>query len=235
MFRSIVILAVALACLSAGASATEQSGEMKSALHTLVVSLNIEKSWSLIVENSGKTGAAAIQRSFLASMDAKPGLTDAQRQKMTLLIKEWSVPMAEEIDAIHRAIDVTALMDDMAQAVYPKYFTPDEIRKLAAFYGSRAFQKTTEIGIRVNEESARTGNSQALLWKKYESLMTQDEKNVIAAFFNSNIGKKAAAVGPALAKDMRDFYQSRFDVSVNEVADRYGKIMAAKLKEDAAD
>jgi hypothetical protein len=217
------------------ARSAEQSLEMTKALQTLVASQNLEKNWPLIIQNSGKTGAAVIQRSALASLAGKPGFTDAQRRKAAGLIAEWSVPMAEEIDALNRAIDVKALLSDMAQTVYPKYFTSSEINDLAAFYSSKAFQKTVEIGLRVGEESARTGKSRESLWAKYDSMLTPDDKKSLAAFGNSAIGKKQQTVGPALGNDMRDFIQSRTDASVNEVADRYGKLLAAKLKDGASD
>jgi hypothetical protein len=237
LFKLIFVLAltVSVAGFTPDARSAESSVETRKALQTLVASLNLEQYWPLVIEKFGQNGAAAIQSSALASLAGVPNLTDAQRRKAEALIAQWSVPMAEEIYAYHRKIDVTKLLSEMAETVYPKYFTAGEIRELAAFYGSSAFHKVAATNIRMAQEKARSAQGIQGPGIKYGSLLTQGEKEFVMAFGNSALGRKQLAVGPALSKDMLEFLNGRTAAGVNEVVDRYRKMLATELWHVAAD
>ncbi|NHZ63261.1 hypothetical protein [Massilia genomosp. 1] len=138
--------------------------------------------------------------------------------------------MAADIAEQHRQLDAKALVAEMIMTVYPKYDSAGQIRELTAFYRSKAFKKTVAVGMQASNEAQRTGEAPALVWKRYEKQFDQDEVRTLMAMKNSPLGKHQDAIGPQLKNDCTEFLRARTEAGIDQVADRFGKVMAERLQ-----
>jgi hypothetical protein len=233
LFRLILLFAFALSAFSATAATPAESPEMTAALDALVASQDIKKNWPMIIENSARNGAAHVQQGALERLAENRTLTEQQRQKMTALLIEEAPAVAKEIEAMHMKLDIDALMHDMVHMVYPKYFSANEIRQLAAFYSGNAFKKLAKMQLQTSAESAPTEQDKKPDWLRYRDVQTVEDLKELAAFQNSAVGRKQQAIGAQMSKEVTEFLHDRLDPAINEVGERYGKRVAARMLEIA--
>lgn len=224
-------LAFAATLFSANAAAAAPDAEMRAALKELVASQELEKNWPLILDALVQSGVAEIKRGLVDALERNPALTDSQRARALGLAAEMYAPMAAEILASQKNLDVNALMNDTTLQVYPKYFTAGEIRAMSKFYRSSAFKKMVDIGNRVNAEAARTGKSADSLYPKYLAQMSREEQATLTAFGNSAVGKKQQAVGAAVQQESLALYSQRTAPDIDAIAKRFGEKLGALMRE----
>jgi hypothetical protein len=208
--------------------------EMKVTLHDFVAIQNLEKLWVSIIDSEAKNGIEGIKRGTIEKLEQTSSLTDAQRANLKKIMIELAPQLADEVTAMHKKIDVVSLVKDMTEAIYPKYYTVQEIRDLSHFYGSMAFRKTAIFGQEVTAESKRTGESKEILWRNYEYRFSEQERQFMLDFNHSATGKKQKAIGAKVRDESLEFFYARTATAMDKIADQYGETLAKRLKDMSA-
>lgn len=221
MLKPVLVLLIAMSCCWPRAQAAEAGVATAKALHTIVAAQRIEEKYRAYLDSSASRHAAIMQKIMEDSVLAAPQLSQAQRQKALALLPAWSASLAADLRTRDRAMDLAALVREMAHAVYPSYFSEAELGELAAFYASSAYRKTIEIGARIKEDERRSGVRDPHAWDKYQHLFTEAENDTILANGASAVGKKLARVNPALNKDIMTFFGARTTDSIKAMADAH--------------
>lgn len=229
MLKPILALALAFSCLWSTAQAAEPGAEAKKALQTIVTAQHIEEKWRSYIDSAAQRHADVMQQTVKDKVNAAPQLSQAQRKKALALLPDWTAAVAGDLKTLDRSMDMTALVDEMAHTVYPRFFTDHEITELAAFYSSSAYRKTIDVGARIKEEQRRTGVSDPAAWDKHNDLFTAQENDAILAHGRSGLGKKLDRVGPALNRDILTFFGAKTSASISAIAERHMKLFVAKM------
>lgn len=229
MLKPILVFTLAFSCLWSTAQAAEPGPEAKKALHTIVRAQHIEEKWRSYLDSAAQRNANVMQQTVKEKVNAAPQLSQAQRKKALAMLPEWTVAVAQDLKTLDRSMDMTALIGEMAQTVYPRFFTDHEITELAAFYSSSAYQKTIDVGARIKEEQRRTGVNDPAAWDKHNDLFTKHENDVILAHGRSDVGKKLDRVGAALNQDMLTFFGGKTSASISAIAERHMRLFVAKM------
>ncbi len=230
MPKIILVILFALTLSSLEAQSAAPTPEMKAALKELAASQDLEINWARMLENESKTGAMQVKRGFMEKLDSTEGVSPEKRAQAIALIESWSHEIAADIHAMHSKLDVGALVIDMVEEVYPKYFKASEVREMAAFYRSAAFKKVVDMSLRAEVESARTGEKVEIIMAKYEKGLSPQDTRVFLAFHHSATGKKLSAVSDKLKKDNVDFIQARTQKAFDDVLDRQAKILKERVE-----
>lgn len=229
MLKPILVLALALSCLWSTAQATEPGAEAKTALQAIVKAQHMEETWRGHLERAAQRNANIMRQTVTEKVNAAPQLSAAQRKKTLTLIPAWTAAVAEDLKTLDRSMDMTALIDEMAQTVYPRFLTDLEITELAAFYSTSAFQKTLDVAARVKDEQVRNGLSASAAWDKHHHLFTKQENTVILAHGRSDLGKKLERVGEALNQEVLTFFGAKTNASISAIAQRNMALFVAKM------
>lgn len=229
MLKPVLVLALAFSCLFSTAQAAEPGAQTKQALHTIVTAQRVEATWRGHLASAAQGHANVMQQTVKDKVNAAPQLSRVQRDKALAMLPEWTAAVASDLKTLDPSMDMTALVDEMAQTVYPRFFTDPEIAELAAFYSSSAYQKTLDIGARIREDQRRTGVSDPAAWDKYNHLFTKQENDAILAHGRSDVGKKLDRVGPALNKEVLTFFGPKTSASIAAIAERHMKLFVAKM------
>jgi hypothetical protein len=209
--------------------AAELSAQTKAALQTLVASQNIDKYWPLILSNATESGVGQIEKSALAVMEQNRALTPADREILKQIISETSPQVASDIKEFQRKLNPTALVTEMAEKVYPRHYTKDEILALADFFNSATYQKVTALGVEIREEHKRTGEDVTALWKKHDARLSTQEKKEFLDFNESPLGKKQLAVGPKVGAECYEFLRARMAEGYDPIVNRYAVLVRDKF------
>lgn len=209
--------------------ASEVPAETKAALQTLVASQNIDRYWPLILSNATESGVGQIEKSALAVMERNRALTPADREILKQIISETSPQVASEIKEFQRKLNPTALVTEMAEKIYPKHYTKDEILALAKFFNGATYQKVTALGVEIREEHKRTGEDVTALWKKHDARLTTEEKKEFLDFNESPLGKKQLVAGPKVGAECFEFLKARMAEGYDPIINRYTVLVREKF------
>ena len=214
------------------AHAEAQNDEMKNALRRLVISQKLERNWPMMVENAALSAVKGVQQGALDALAKRENLSIETTAKAKEIITELSPQIAKEIADYHLSLDAVSMMQDMVEAIYPKYFSLSEIVYMTNFYESSAFQKTVNIGLMVGKEHARTGEAKDAVWARYSGKYTEQEKKFMDDFRNSNLGKKQVLMADRLKADCMKFLDDRFKQGSDKIVLKYAEVFARKLREE---
>ncbi|MES2321917.1 MAG: DUF2059 domain-containing protein [Pseudomonadota bacterium] len=224
-----IIAAFAAFLVLGPAFSADLPADTKAALQTLVASQNIDKYWPAIISNAADGGVGQIQKSALAVMEQNRALTPADREILKKIIAETSPQVAIEIKEFQQGLNIDKLVSDMAEKIYPKHYTRDEILELAKFFRSTAYQKVTALGIEIRDENKRTGEDVTALWKKYDARLTTEEKKAFLDFNESPLGKKQLTVGPKVGAESLEYLKARIAEGYDPIITRYSVLVREKF------
>jgi hypothetical protein len=206
------------------------TSDTKKALESLVASQNLAQTWPAIMRNARISGEDNVKKGAMDSLENNSHISPEQLGKAKIIISELAPQISNDIDEFHKSIDVTQLTQNMVEVVYPKYYSAQEIQELANFYKSAAFQKTVAISLAVAEESKRTGVDTRTLWAKYESKLSQQDRQTLVGFQNSAVGQKQKSVGRSVNSDSLNYLQSQLTRGIDEIVKKYAFILNKKLE-----
>lgn len=229
MLKPILALAFAFSSVLCQAQAAEPGPEAKKALHTIVKVQRIEETWRSHLDNAAQRNANIMQNTVREKVNAAPQLSPAQRKQTLALLPAWTAAVAEDLKTLDKSMNMTAVLDEMAQTVYPRYLSDREITELAAFYSSNAYRKTRDAGAQTKDAVLHIGVSDPAAWDKHRQLFTQQENDALAAHAQSDLGKKLARVAPALNKDVLAFIAPKTIASIGLIAERQMAVFVAKM------
>jgi hypothetical protein len=229
-------IAACAACLLANPTtrAAAPDDAMQAALRHLVRSQNLEQTWPAMLQATKGTGVEQIRKGVRDALDA--GTTDpGTRARVEAAMARVAPAMTADIDAAHDRMDVAALMQDMVGAVYPKYYSAAEIEALSTFYESTVFRKIIAFAPLAQREAQATGQNPALVWARYEARLTPADKQYLAAFRASPVGRKQAAVQARVTQDGLRYLQERVAPVLDEIVGRYVRKVQQELQTAPAD
>ncbi|MCH8618026.1 hypothetical protein [Undibacterium sp. TS12] len=227
ILKHLMIIGILLTASLAQAAAP--TPEMKQALKEFIEVQNLEQAWIIIIENAAKNGSEEVVKGAMRKLESSSSLSEVERTRIKNVILEMTPKIANEVTAFHKNLDVKTMVTEMIEAIYPKYYNVQEIRDLTMFYGSMAFRKTAIFGREIATESAITGESKRVLWRRYDSKFTPQETKQKLEFASSAIGLKQNAIGAKVNAECLDFFYNRTTPELLKIADRYGEVLAKRL------
>ena len=228
-------IAACVACLLAHPTtcAAASDDAMQAALRHLVRSQNLEQTWPAMLQATKGTGAEQIRKGVKDALDAST--TDpVKRARVEAALARVAPAMAADIDAAHDKLDVAALMQGMVGAVYPKYYSAAEIEALSTFYESAVFRKLIAFAPLAKREAQATGQNPELVWARYEARLTPADKQYLAAFQASPLGRKQAGLQARVAQDGLRYLQERTAPVLDEIVRRYARKVEQELQTSPA-
>ncbi|UOD29927.1 DUF2059 domain-containing protein [Massilia violaceinigra] len=234
MLKPIRLLALALVCLCSTTHAAGPGAETMRALQTIVTAQDIEEKYRAYLDSSAARHAATLQKMLEEKLNAQPTLSQAQRKRALAMLPAWSAALAADLKIRDKSMNLPALISDMAQTIYPRYFTDAELKELAAFYASSAYQKTIDVSARIKENERRTGLADPAAWDNYEHLFTEAENEVILANGESALGKKLARVTSALNREILMYLGAKTSSNIEAIAARHMAEFVATVNADTS-
>jgi hypothetical protein len=220
------VLAASPACAAAIASP-----EMKKAVHALVLSQDLKTNWPLIMRNMGLDAATQVARGAMDKLKAREDLTPAERERVGLAVKGIAGKIAAELDQMNKQTDVDQLVEDMALAVYPKYFTLAEIQKMTAFYNTSAFKKLVQAELAITAESKRGGSDVAKIRERIYATIPERESRVFLAFASSELGRKQQRLSNQVTADGVAYLQNRHRPALEAIVARNTPLLREQLRD----
>jgi hypothetical protein len=220
-----------LALHGALATAAELDPEMRKALRDLVAAQKLEQSLPPVFDNARRYGIEQVRQGAARSIEANTALSEAERARARKIMDELAPQLAAGVDADLRKLDAHALALGMVESVYPKYYTVEEVRQLAAYYATPAYQKMTAVLRMVNEEHARSGKDKQQLWRLYVQQVSVQEDHQVAAFMASPLGKKVGAIGAKVSDEGSDYLRRQIAPVFAAAAAAHRQAFQAKLAE----
>jgi len=209
IIAKICILIAGAIAFGAGAA---QNDDTKSVAARIAASQQIDKYLPMILQKSSADGIEGVKRGAMASIESNTALSDGQRMRAKEIVDQLAPQMATDLDALHRRIDVNALIPEMIETVYPKYFTQAEMLSLAEFFESTAFHKAAKNAVSFSKQNL-------------ETLLTPQEKKVLMNFYSSPLGQKQR--NPQIAQESLTYLKGRIapmlDVLVTPYRDQLMK------------
>ncbi|MDC8759559.1 DUF2059 domain-containing protein [Janthinobacterium fluminis] len=224
-----IFLFSSLTCVASHAETP--AADMDQASKNYVKALDLGKNWPTMIEDASVSGAEIVKNSALEGIDENLTMTDDQRRKARVLVVEMAPQISEEIRNFQRSIVIPTLVNEMMEASYQKYYSAQEIQDMADFYGSPTFQKRRIVNDEIAAESKRSGASPDSLEAQYAARFTPQEKQFMDDFVNSATAKKMQQVGAKVDAAMRKFLQQRIMSDVQTIVNKYGKILADRIRE----
>lgn len=151
-------------------------------------------------------------------------LSDADRARL-LDLADQIIPQAsrELFDAL-MSLDGKEVMEDVSVQVYGKYFTTDELTKLAKFYSSQTGKKLVRLTPTLLVEMKNSGGARAA-----ERYFTPVELAEINAFNNSPPARRMQETAAAVRQDGQPIYAARTSVVTAPVMDKYKRRLAEMM------
>lgn len=205
--------------------------DMKEALHALVLSQDLKTVWPVIMRNAAIDGAARVERGAMDQINVLRDLTPAQREQVTIAVKSMAGKVAAELDEMNRQTDIEKLVEDLVQAVYPKYYSLDEIRQLTAFYNNPAFKKIVQAELAITAESKRAGSDSANIRTRVYAAIPEQDSRIVVAFSTSELGRKKTRIASQVNADMMASLQSLQRPAFDAIIARNTKLLQAKMRE----
>ncbi|MES2037102.1 MAG: hypothetical protein V4495_04640 [Pseudomonadota bacterium] len=203
---------------------------MKLALRDFVAVQNLEKTWPAIIDSIAKITVQQVIKGATRELNEKSSLSQAERAAGEKFIQEMAPKIADDVSVFQRGLDIKSLITDMSEEVYPKYYTAKEIREFTTYYGSVGYKKGAVFAREIDIENAATGESKAVLWRRYESKFTPQEMKQMHEFNNSALGRKHQTVGAKIKAESLEFMYKRTAPEMNKISERYGEMLAQRLK-----
>lgn len=204
--------------------------DMKLALRDFVAVQNLEKTWPAIIDGIAKITVQQVIKGATRELNEASSLSQAERVAGEKFIQEMAPKIADDVSAFQKKLDIKSLITDMAEEVYPKYYNAQEIHEFTAYYASPGYKKGAVIAREIEIESASTGESKAVLWRRYESKFTPQEVKQMQAFNSSALGRKHQAAGAKIKAECLELMYKRTAPEMNKISERYGEMMAQRLK-----
>lgn len=224
------LLAAVMALSSAAAAAQNPSPEMSKALSRLASAQQIDKFWPIMLDTLEPAAAQNVQQAAISGLENSPLLSKEQRAAARAEVEKLAPQMAADVTAQLRAIDATKMMQQMMEAVYPKYFTLAEVEGLATYYSSSAYQKTSANDMAKAVDREKTGDAPAVVAARHDAGYTAQEKQAIADFDASPLGQKVRQTAPQVGADTFQFIIAHLASSIDPLIQKYGVELAERIK-----
>lgn len=215
MKKIIVYTCILIAGAMAFAATAAQNDDVKAAAARLAASQQLGSYLPMIIRNASIDSIEKVKRGAMLRLESNAALSDAQRTRAMEIIDQFAPQIAADMDALHRTLDANALVLEMIETVYPKYFSQAEMQSLAEFYESTAFHKVAR-------------NELSVFKKNLETLLTPQEKQLLMNFYNSSLGQKQR--NPQIAQESLAFMRSRVDPMIAALVAPYGEKMSKELQ-----
>jgi len=217
-------LAAAAACAPA-APPTPLPDDKRQALAEFIVAYRLAAAWPRVAPKIARDSLPRLEDATHADLDADKfadaAHAEAAHARVPALLDEGR---RELQDALQR-FDADELAAYTAYEIYARYFETEEIRQLAAFYGSPTGSKLTDEAPAIIAESRRprAGNVMARHF---------DERELaeIDAFWNSPTGEKMHGLAEQIREDMHAHFIERSEAALQAVA----RDLATKAEAQAA-
>lgn len=204
---------------------------MEDALHALALSQDMKTVWPVIMRNASMEGASRVERGALDQLNARQDLTPAQREQVTLAVKDIAGKVAAELDEMNRQTDIDQLVENMVQAVYPKYYSVADIRQLTAFYNSPSFKKIVQAELAISAASKRSGSDSANIRTRIFAAIPEQDRRVVVAFSTSELGRRQQRIASQVNADMMGYLQHLQRPAYDAIIARNTQLLQAKLRE----
>jgi hypothetical protein len=214
----------ALAC-----AAAELDPEMSAALHQLVDSQKLEETLPAVLDKARLQGIEQAKKGAEQAIADNRALSDTERAQARKIMDELAPQLVAGVDADLRKLDFQALAQGMVEAVYPKYYTVQEVRQLAAYYASPGYQKMMALLRKVQEEHARTGQDSQQLWRLHGKEISAEDKRTVADFLDSPLGKKQKAIGERAQDECAAYLRRQIAPAFAATAATHRRLFLEKL------
>lgn len=171
--RAIACLFLSFHLALANAGGTDHA--MRAALGDLVVARNMEASLDEVLAELQTNGLAFAREAARRKMTDELGMPEAEQAQTMALLDQLLPQMVERLRAEVGGMDKRAFLVDLLEAVYPAYFSTEEVRALVALYAHPAYDTAAAVVAQVDEEHERTGKDPALLWKQLGAPLSAEE------------------------------------------------------------
>ena len=230
IFGAALVSVCILTALPASANATE-SPEMRKAVHALVLSQDLKTNWPLIMRNMGLDASTQVARGAMDKLKEREDLTPAERERVGLAVKGIAGKIAAELDQINKQTDVNKLLEDMALAVYPKYFTLAEIQELTAFYNTPSFKKMVQAELAIAAETKRGGGDVAKIRERIYATFPEREGRAALAFASSELARKQQRLSRQITADGVAFLRNRQRPALDALIARNTLLLREQLRD----
>lgn len=153
----------------------EARAAIKDLIDTMKMHDNLAKAFQLMSRNLPPQMAQAMN----ASIENNPNLTAEQKQKVRANMNQPFENAVREAQAI---VNDPKIVDESVERMYPiyaKYYTPEEIRQITAFYKTPTGAKTLAVTPQIINESMQAGFS--LFQPRVNAVMDKTIKKEIDA------------------------------------------------------
>lgn len=142
-------LAIFIITCAAFAPALAQTGDAaakQAAIKELVSMINTDNRAEDFVNIMSANFEATEEATVKAMLDERTDLTAADKKSLeATLLGDRRVSVKRFQDKLMQKLDYSATINEIAESVYDKYYTLDEIRDLAAFYKTPTGQKSLKM------------------------------------------------------------------------------------------
>lgn len=204
--------------------------DMKEALHALALSQDLKTFWPVIMRNAAIDGAARVERGAMDRINTRQDLTPTQREQVTTAVKSVAGKVAVELDEMNRQIDIEKLVEDLVQAVYPKYYSVAEIRQLTAFYNNPAFKKIVQAELAITAESKLSGSDSDKIRTRVYAAIPEQDSRVVVAFSTSELGRKQKRIASQVNADMMATFQGFQRPAFDAIIARNSQFLQAQMR-----
>jgi hypothetical protein len=223
------LLCGALTLQAVACGAAELDPEMGAALRQLVASQKLQETLPAVLDNARLQGIEQAKQGAEQALADNHALSETERARARKIMDELAPQLAAGVDADLRKLDFPALAQGMVDTGYPKYYTVQEVRQLAAYYASPGYQKMTALLRKVQEEHARTGQDSQQLWRLYGKQISAQENRTVADFLDSPLGKKQKAVGERVKDECAAYLRRQIAPAYAAAAAAHRRLFLEKL------
>jgi hypothetical protein len=227
--RPALALAAALAAAFAPAARADggaaADADKRAALQDFATVYDVVDTWQGMAPKIARDSLPRLEDAVHADIDAD-ALPAAAREAAHHRVPPLLAQGRDELAAALRSYDAAELGGYARDAVYGKYFDTDDIRGMAAFYGSGVGRKLSALTPALIAESRRPGAKDVLARH-----FSEDELREIVAFWDSPAGRKMSANAEQVREDLHEHFVRTSEPALQAVARR----LATRAEDAAAD
>jgi hypothetical protein len=211
--RAVLSLAAALVLAACAAPAPPDAAK-RAALREFAAVYDVGADWPRLAPKIARDSLPRLEDAVHADIDADPLAADdreAAHRRVGALLPQGRAELADAL----RAFDAAALSAYAADAVYGKYFDTDDLRAMAAFYGSPTGRKLSALTPELVAEGRRPG-AKDVMARHFDDT----ELREIAAFWASPAGTRMMACVEAVREDLHARFIEESEPALQAVARR---------------
>lgn len=228
------MLCAALALPITAAMAAGLDPDMRAALRQLVDAQQLDRTMPALLDSARLRGIEQVRQEAGQSIADNRQLSEADRARARKIMEEMAPQLVAGVDADMRKLDLQALALEMVEAVYPKYYSLEEVRQLAAYHASPGYRKMLEAMRKVEQEHARTGANKEQLWRLYTNGVSAQEQREVGAFLASPLAKKGKQIGEQVQEEGSAYVRRKIAPAFTGAAAAHRKLFLGKLAQAQA-